>query len=41
MQAILPEKLREGAPVGFAAIGHIGKYNLPNFILILTLPKRT
>lgn len=29
MQAILPESLREGAPVGFAATGHIGK--LPPF----------
>ncbi|KAJ4485747.1 Met-10+ like-protein-domain-containing protein [Lentinula aciculospora] len=28
LQAILPEKLREGAPVGFAATGHIAHVNL-------------
>ncbi|KAF8832020.1 hypothetical protein HHX47_DHR1001033 [Lentinula edodes] len=26
LQAILPEELREGAPVGFAATGHIGMF---------------
>ena len=35
LRAFLPEELRDGAPTGFAMIGHIGMYPHVQFICFL------